>query len=113
MPHVDPRPDDIVLTDAGPVLIDRTNARVGEADLDVSMSALILAQVSLAGTFPPPVRAAAGALPDASPACTDGDAVRPVDEAMGTRSTDPDQTPEETAALTASAARILDRAGSM
>ena len=55
--HLDLHPDNIVLTDAGPVLIDWTNARPGEADLDVAMSALILAQVSLADTFPEPVPA--------------------------------------------------------
>lgn len=46
--HLDLHPDNVILTPAGAVLIDWTNATHGPADLDVAMSALILAQVAIA-----------------------------------------------------------------
>jgi Ser/Thr protein kinase RdoA (MazF antagonist) len=48
--HLDLHPDNIVLSPAGPVLIDWSNSAEGPAGLDPAMSALILAQVSVGGT---------------------------------------------------------------
>ncbi|MFL1429924.1 MULTISPECIES: phosphotransferase [unclassified Nocardiopsis] len=108
--HLDLHPDNIVLTGAGPVLIDWTNARTGGADLDVAMSALIMAQVALAETFPEPVPALAGAGLDAFLAHTGGDPVRLLDEAVELRAGDPNLAPEEAAVLTAAAAAVRERA---
>jgi aminoglycoside phosphotransferase (APT) family kinase protein len=44
--HLDLHPDNVVLSTRGPVVIDWRNAAEGPADLDVALSALILAQVA-------------------------------------------------------------------
>ncbi|MET8042914.1 phosphotransferase [Micromonospora sp. NPDC005215] len=45
--HLDLHPDNVMLTSRGPVLIDWRNATEGPADLDVALSAVILAQVAV------------------------------------------------------------------
>jgi aminoglycoside phosphotransferase (APT) family kinase protein len=45
--HLDLHPDNVILTYRGPVLIDWRNATEGPPDLDVALSALILAQVAV------------------------------------------------------------------
>ncbi len=45
--HLDLHPDNVVLTPRGPVVVDWRNADDGSADVDVALSALILAQVAL------------------------------------------------------------------
>jgi tRNA A-37 threonylcarbamoyl transferase component Bud32 len=47
--HLDLHPDNVVLTDRGPVVIDWSNATGGQSTLDVAMSALILAEVAVGG----------------------------------------------------------------
>lgn len=44
--HLDLHPDNVMLSSRGPVLIDWRNATEGPPDLDVALSALILAQVA-------------------------------------------------------------------
>jgi aminoglycoside phosphotransferase (APT) family kinase protein len=46
--HLDLHPANVVLTPRGPVLIDWTNATDGPPDLDVALTAVILAQVAVA-----------------------------------------------------------------
>jgi tRNA A-37 threonylcarbamoyl transferase component Bud32 len=48
--HLDLHPDNVILSPAGPVLIDWSNCAEGPADLDPAVSALILAQVSVGDT---------------------------------------------------------------
>jgi Ser/Thr protein kinase RdoA (MazF antagonist) len=45
--HLDLHPDNVLLTARGPVVIDWTNAAEGPADLDVALTAVILAVVAL------------------------------------------------------------------
>ncbi|NDL60860.1 phosphotransferase [Phytoactinopolyspora mesophila] len=45
--HLDLHPDNVLLTSGGPVLIDWRNAAAGAPELDVALSALILAQVAV------------------------------------------------------------------
>jgi aminoglycoside phosphotransferase (APT) family kinase protein len=45
--HLDLHPENVLLAPAGPVVIDWRNATEGPPDLDLAMSALILAQVAL------------------------------------------------------------------
>ncbi|WP_089405379.1 phosphotransferase [Geodermatophilus saharensis] len=45
--HLDLHPDNVLLTTRGPVVVDWRNADDGSADVDVALSALILAQVAL------------------------------------------------------------------
>ena len=47
--HLDLHPDNVVLTGAGPVVIDWANATGGPATLDTAMSAMILAEVAAGG----------------------------------------------------------------
>ncbi|GHJ47783.1 hypothetical protein Cs7R123_51250 [Catellatospora sp. TT07R-123] len=47
--HLDLHPDNVILTDECPVVIDWRNAADGPPDLDVAMSALIVAQVAVGG----------------------------------------------------------------
>jgi tRNA A-37 threonylcarbamoyl transferase component Bud32 len=47
MLHLDLHPANVVLTRRGPVLIDWTNARDGAPDLDVALTAVILAQAAV------------------------------------------------------------------
>jgi tRNA A-37 threonylcarbamoyl transferase component Bud32 len=47
--HLDLHPGNVVLTDAGPVVIDWSNADAGPSTRDVAMSALILAEVAVSG----------------------------------------------------------------
>jgi aminoglycoside phosphotransferase (APT) family kinase protein len=47
--HLDLHPDNVVLTGAGPVVIDWSNATAGPSTLDVAMSALIVAEVAVGG----------------------------------------------------------------
>lgn len=58
--HMDLHPLNVLMSPAGPVVIDWTNARRGPAGLDVAMAALILAQVAvgpaLLADLPPHLR---------------------------------------------------------
>jgi Ser/Thr protein kinase RdoA (MazF antagonist) len=47
--HLDLHPDNVILTPDGPVVIDWRNAEDGDPAVDLAMTALILAQVGLAG----------------------------------------------------------------
>jgi aminoglycoside phosphotransferase (APT) family kinase protein len=44
--HLDLHPENVIMTDRGPVVIDWCNARPGDPDLDTGLTALILAQVA-------------------------------------------------------------------
>jgi tRNA A-37 threonylcarbamoyl transferase component Bud32 len=48
--HLDLHPDNVVLSQRGPVLIDWRNSTEGPAELDVAVSAVILAQVAVSDT---------------------------------------------------------------
>ncbi|MCX4676267.1 aminoglycoside phosphotransferase family protein [Streptomyces sp. NBC_01433] len=50
--HLDLHPENVMLTDRGPVVIDWSNTVEGPPGLDRAMSALILAQVALDPAFP-------------------------------------------------------------
>ncbi|MFF0774030.1 phosphotransferase family protein [Nonomuraea wenchangensis] len=45
--HLDLHPDNVMLTPAGPVVIDWRNSREGRPELDAALSAVILAQVAV------------------------------------------------------------------
>ncbi|MEH0973809.1 phosphotransferase [Micromonospora sp. CPCC 205546] len=45
--HLDLHPENVMLTSRGPLVIDWRNATEGPADLDVALSAVILAQVAV------------------------------------------------------------------
>ncbi|WP_198961854.1 phosphotransferase [Pseudonocardia sp. MH-G8] len=102
--HLDLHPENVVLTDRGPVLIDWTNAADGPADLDVALSAVILAQVAVnpAHAFATVAEAMLAAfLPAAG-----GRPLRMLERAVARRGADPTMTPAELGLLDAAAARV-------
>jgi aminoglycoside phosphotransferase (APT) family kinase protein len=78
--HLDLHPENVMLTGAGPMVIDWCNARIGDADLDTGLSALILAQVAIDGTHP--MAAFAGDFLDALLPLLPGDPVRLLDQVV-------------------------------
>lgn len=105
--HLDLHPDNVMLTDRGPVVIDWRNAAEGPPGRDVAMTALIMAQAALGDD--PAVAPAARAGLDAFQAR----APRPVraerDHVVAMRRDNPTMTPAELAALDAAAALVLTR----
>ncbi len=102
--HLDLHPGNVVLTERGPVVIDWTNAREGEPDLDLAVTALLLALTGLCGPRP---------LADLAEACLDpylrsaeGDPARLVDDAVALRRDDPNLSAEEVALLPRAAALV-------
>ncbi|GAA1894492.1 phosphotransferase [Asanoa iriomotensis] len=103
--HLDLHPDNVMLTDRGPVLIDWANAAEGPPDRDVAMTLLIMAQVSL-WSHEPHLAAAGKALlaelgpllPPPSPAA--------LGWVLDVRRANPTMTPMELAQLDAAAALL-------
>jgi tRNA A-37 threonylcarbamoyl transferase component Bud32 len=102
--HLDLHPENVMLTGRGPVVIDWCNATDGEPDLDIALSALILAQVEIDRAHP--WSAAAGEFLDAFLPVVPGDPVRLLDDAVAIRSRQSTITPEEIAVLDTAAGRV-------
>jgi tRNA A-37 threonylcarbamoyl transferase component Bud32 len=106
--HLDHHPYNVMLASRGPVVIDWRNATDGPADLDVALSAVILAQVALAGSD------------DLTPVLRDflasvlshveDDPLRLLDEAVTRRAADPNATATEREQLGPAAAMIRELA---
>ncbi|MGI8645597.1 MAG: phosphotransferase [Nocardioides sp.] len=90
--HLDLHPENVLLRDGRPVVIDWTNTRSGPAGLDVAMTALILAQVAVGE---PAVRSLVEPFVGAFLAFVSADPGTTLDRAVALRRTDPHQTPEE------------------
>ncbi|MGH3647754.1 MAG: phosphotransferase [Micromonosporaceae bacterium] len=104
--HLDLHPENVILTDQGPYLIDWRNATEGDPWLDVALTALILGQVAVGdyGLPPAAVRALltaflgyAGPVPQA-----------PLERAVAIRAADPNITPAEVAQLGTAADLVRD-----
>jgi len=78
--HLDLHPENVLLTGRGPVVIDWCNARLGEADLDTGLSALIVAQVAVDGTHP--IAALVGEFFETLLSLLPGDPARLLDEVV-------------------------------
>ncbi len=85
--HLDLHPDNVMLTSRGPVVIDWRNAAEGPADLDVALSAVILAQVAVDQTHA--MAAAAQTVLAAFLGCAGGDPLSALDTAIAMRRDDP------------------------
>ena len=105
--HLDLHPDNVMLTCRGPVVIDWRNAAEGPPDLDLAMSALIVAEVAVDGSAE--LAGAARMFLAELLACADGDPVRLLDRAVAMRRANPTLTAVEVARLPAAAALV--RAG--
>ncbi|WP_017587612.1 phosphotransferase [Nocardiopsis ganjiahuensis] len=95
--HMDLHPGNVVLTPKGPVVIDWTNARDGDPDLDLALTALLLALIGESG--PPPLARLAAACLEPYAGHVKGDPTRLVDEVVALRADDPNLTEEEVALL--------------
>lgn len=101
--HLDLHPENVLLTAAGPMVIDWGNTDVGEPAMDTALSALVLAQVAL---LPGPVAAPAGAILDGLLAACDRYTGADVAAAVAYRSVNPTMSEAEIAVLPAAAERI-------
>lgn len=101
--HLDLHPGNVVLTSAGSVVIDWCNASDGRPELDVGMSALILAQVAVGGG--PWAGPARGVL-DAFLRCVTVDADH-FQAVVARRRADGNSTSDERALLPAAAGLVL------
>lgn len=106
--HLDLHPDNVVLTAAGPVVIDWCNTAEGPADLDVAVSALIIAEVTVhpAHAFAPIADAMLGPFLHA----VGGAPLDQLGRAVDRRRADRGLTPEEKARLPAAATLVTARA---
>lgn len=102
--HLDLHPENVLLTSRGPVVIDWCNARLGEADLDTGVSALIMASVAIDGTHP--AAPISGAFVDALLPRLPGDPTRLLDLVVAYRTDNPTLTPGEIAGMAEAAARV-------
>ncbi|MEU8813891.1 phosphotransferase [Actinoplanes sp. NPDC048796] len=103
--HLDLHPENVVLSQRGPVLIDWRNAGDGPADLDTALAALILAQVAV-GSIDHELGGRAGELLDLFLDRAPGDPVRLLPEAVEFRRGQPTMSPEEIEQLSVAAVRV-------
>ncbi|MBO3083046.1 phosphotransferase [Cellulomonas fengjieae] len=91
--HLDLHPGNVILAEGGPALVDWTNARTGPAELDVSMTALIVAEVAVdaGGVYSQAARALLAAFLSA----TDVSPVTALAQAATLRALDPSLVPGE------------------
>jgi aminoglycoside phosphotransferase (APT) family kinase protein len=108
--HLDLHPDNVMLTPRGPVVIDWCNATEGPADLDIALTAVILAQVAVDDTFD--LAAAARSFLGDFLRLVDGDAVRLVDRATALRAANPTMSAAELTHLGAAGALVRSLAPS-
>jgi aminoglycoside phosphotransferase (APT) family kinase protein len=106
--HLDLHPGNVMLTASGPVVIDWRNTAEGPPDLDLAVSALILALVGLDDGYE--FAAAARIMLGAFLARAGGDPLRTLDHAVALRTVDPALTAAEVDRL-ASAAALVRVAG--
>ena len=99
--HMDLHPGNVVLTSGSPVVIDWTNALDGDPDLDLAVSALLLAMVADSG--PSDLAAVAAAALPHYVRHAQGDPARLVDDAVALRLRDPNLSHDELSNLPKSA----------
>ncbi|MEV4680749.1 aminoglycoside phosphotransferase family protein [Streptomyces kurssanovii] len=110
--HLDLHPENVLLTADGPVVIDWTNARLGQPALDWAMSALILSQVALESPLEVAVgirRVLAAMLAVAG---SEVDVVGRLPQARARRADDPGMSADEIARLDEAVAFARSAAGS-
>lgn len=105
--HLDIHPANVILSEAhGPALVDWSNARTGTAELDVALTALIVAEVAVdaGGLYSQAARALLAAFLHA----IDVDPTDALDAAAELRSADPSLVPGEKALVPAAAGLVRD-----
>jgi tRNA A-37 threonylcarbamoyl transferase component Bud32 len=109
MLHLDLHPDNVMLSPRGPVVIDWRNAGEGPADLDVALSAVILAQVAVDQTHA--MATSANTVLTVFLRCVGGNPMSILDKAVAIRRDDPNLSSDEVDRLAAAAALITKRYG--
>jgi aminoglycoside phosphotransferase (APT) family kinase protein len=107
--HLDLHPDNVMLTPRGPVVIDWRNATEGPADLDVALSAVILAQVAVDQTHA--MAAPANTLLTQFLRDAGGTPLSALDRAIAIRRDDSNSSLDEVDRLAAAAALISEQYG--
>ncbi|MEU8009400.1 phosphotransferase [Micromonospora parva] len=107
--HLDLHPQNVMMTSRGPVVIDWRNAAEGPADLDVAMTALILAEVAVSPDAPLADRARDGL--DAFARRVPRPRASQLRVALDRRRVDPALSVVEKSALDRAAALVPTRAG--
>jgi aminoglycoside phosphotransferase (APT) family kinase protein len=105
--HLDIHPANVILSEAhGPALVDWSNARTGTAELDVALTALIVAEVAVdaGGVYSQAARALLAAFLRE----IDVDVLVALDAAAALRSADPALVPGEQALVPAAAGLVRD-----
>jgi aminoglycoside phosphotransferase (APT) family kinase protein len=103
--HLDLHPANVILSPRGPMLIDWRNATEGPPDVDVALTALIIAEVAV-GSHVPEFAPAARELLAAFLARAGGDPLSQLDRALARRSADSNLTPPEKDRLTQAVAQV-------
>lgn len=107
--HLDLHPQNVMVTSRGPMVIDWRNAAEGPADLDVAMTALILAEVAVSPGSPLADIARTGL--DAFQRRAESPRASQLRRAVDLRRVDPALSATEKAALGGAAALVRTRAG--
>lgn len=102
--HLDLHPDNVLLGPAGPVVIDWRNAADGPPELDLAVTALIIAEVATDPTYPSAT--AAAELLDAFTRSAGGDLLAGLAGAVERRRADPALSVAEKSRLEAAAALV-------
>ncbi len=102
--HLDLHPENIMMTARGPVVIDWRNAAEGPADLDIALSAVILAQVAVDETHP--MAGSAATLLTSFLEAADGEPLSALARAAAMRRDDPGLTTVEVRRVDAAVALI-------
>jgi aminoglycoside phosphotransferase (APT) family kinase protein len=108
--HLDLHPDNVVLADSGPVVIDWSNATSGPSTLDVATSALILAEVAVGGLVDVPAATARELLEALLRVTGPADPVQ-LQAAVAARTANPTLSAAEKSNLPTAAALVLHSAG--
>jgi Ser/Thr protein kinase RdoA (MazF antagonist) len=106
--HLDLHPANVMMTPRGPVVIDWRNAGTGPPDLDVALSALILAQISVDPDLPADLAAAGREVLVSFLRAVGGHPLSELDGAVARRRADTNQTPADLARLDAAARLVAD-----
>ena len=106
--HLDLHPDNVMLTAGGPVVVDWSNATDGPADLDLAVTALILAEVAVDPAQPYAALAGAG-LPLFLEAAG-GSPERGLDGAFAMRAANPTLSADEKSRLARAVSLVRNRA---
>jgi aminoglycoside phosphotransferase (APT) family kinase protein len=103
--HMDLHPENVIMTERGPVVIDWRNAGHGDADLDTAMTALILAQIAIK-SIEHPLGDQARVVLDQFLTFAPGNPLRRLDEAVELKSAQRTMSPEEVEALPVAAVLV-------